>query len=200
MQLFDSSSLIFPRMQPLPEILGSPRLKQEILDQLYANPDADILFHSLSQQAQNAFLEFCMGSRGLKVTFDPFFQAIFNPDLHPERLNRLLSCILGQEVTVAQRLSREHSRISEKGSLIIMDILVRLSDGCLVNVEMQRIGYDFPGERGSCYGADLLMRQYDLIHENQGKDFSYRDMKPVYVIVFLEKSTSATGRKPKDIV
>lgn len=69
-----------------------------------------------------------------------------------------------------------------------MDILVELSDKSLVNVEMQRIGYDFPSERCFCYGADLLVRQYDLIRSEQGDKFSYRDIRPVYVIVLMESS------------
>ena len=53
---------------------------------------------------------------------------------------------------------------------------------------MQRIGYDFPSERSFCYGADLLVRQYDLTRAEQGDQFSYRDIRPIYVIVLMELS------------
>ena len=85
-------------------------------------------------------------------------------------------------------LLRERKRTSEEGSFIIMDILVEISDKSLVNVEMQRIGYDFPSERCFYYGADLLVRQYDLIRAEKGEDFSYRDIRPDYVIVLMESS------------
>ena len=52
----------------------------------------------------------------------------------------------------------------------------------------QKVGYDFPIERTFCYGDDLLVRQYDRIHAGLGKKFTYKDMKPVYVIVIIESS------------
>jgi hypothetical protein len=78
--------------------------------------------------------------------------------------------------------------LNADGSLISMDILVSLEDGDFVAVEMQRIGYDFPIERGFCYGADLLVRQYDLARKRLGKVFSYQNIRPVYVIILMEKS------------
>lgn len=109
-----------------------------------------------------------MGNRGLKVTYNPFFQHIFVPIWHPERLDSLLSAILNQQVHVRKVLPRERHRISEDSSLIIMDILVQVSDDSLVNVEMQRIRYEFPGERCFCYGANLLLRQFDMVREEHG--------------------------------
>ena len=77
-----------------------------------------------------------------------------------------------------------------------MDVLVGLADGSVVNVEMQRIGYHFPIERTFCYGADMLVRQYDRIRANQEKDFAYDDMKPVLVIVLMEKSPAFFRKQP----
>ncbi len=72
-----------------------------------------------------------------------------------------------------------------------MDLLARLTDGSLVNIEVQKQGYAFPAERISCYSADLLMRQYMRVRGNaERKSFSYKDIKKVYVIVLFEKSTS----------
>ena len=68
-----------------------------------------------------------------------------------------------------------------------MDIIVKLSDGSLANVEIQKIPYGFPAERMSCYSADLLLRQYDRL--SQGNTFSYSSLKKVYTIVIFEKST-----------
>ena len=76
-------------------------------------------------------------------------------------------------------------RIAEQGSL-----LVQLSDGSLVNVEIQRIGYHFPGARCACYSSDLVMRQYTQVREQMrksGQKFSYRDIKKVYTIVLIQE-------------
>lgn len=75
--------------------------------------------------------------------------------------------------------------------LLIMDIVVQLGDGSIVNLEVQKIGYRFPGERSACYSADLLLRQYKRVRSEKKRkkhNFSYKDIKGVYTIVFFEKS------------
>lgn len=62
--------------------------------------------------------------------------------------------------------------------------------GPLANVEIQKIGYKFPGQRSACYSSDLLLRQYKRIRGTQNKKFSYKDIKDVYTIVLYEKSPS----------
>lgn len=203
MPQFYDSSLIFPEISPLPQALGEPRLRADIMRQITDDAGTNAAFQMLSTQEQEAFLGFCMGNRGLKVTYDPFFLHIFDPDTHPDRLSRLLSCILKQSVTVKEILPRERRRISENSSLIIMDILAQLSDNSLVNVEMQRIGYDFPIQRSFCYGADLLVRQYDMVKErykNQKRKFSYRHIKPICIIVLMENSSSAFHEYPTEYI
>ena len=61
---------------------------------------------------------------------------------------------------------------------------------------MQRIGYDFPSECCFCYGADLLLRQFDIMRGEQGKNFSYRAIQPIYVIVLMEKSPKVFHQMP----
>ena len=77
-------------------------------------------------------------------------------------------------------------------SYLIMDLVARTKDGSIINVEIQKQGYDFPGERMACYASDLLLRQYIKVKKSHGHsphDFSYRDIKPVYVIVIFEHTT-----------
>ena len=68
--------------------------------------------------------------------------------------------------------------------------MIQLADGSIANVEVQKIGYAFPGQRSACYSADLLLRQYKRVKGEKGKLFSYKDIKKVYTIVLFEKSTS----------
>lgn len=68
-----------------------------------------------------------------------------------------------------------------------------MEDGSLANVEMQKQGYKFPGQRSACYSADLLLRQYQRVKAEksaQGLSFTYRDIKKVYTIVLFENSPS----------
>ena len=65
--------------------------------------------------------------------------------------------------------------------------------GTIANIEVQKIGYMFLGERASCYVADLLLRQYKRVRELSSEKnipFNYRDIPPVYTIVFMETSPS----------
>ena len=79
-----------------------------------------------------------------------------NPENTPERLNELLSLLLGQSVTIKRVLPGDSTRLADEQSLLIMDILVELADTSLANVEVQKIGYRFPGQRSACYSSDLL--------------------------------------------
>lgn len=129
----------------------------------------------------------------MPLTYDPFFKFIFNPDRHADRLEKFISSILGMRVKIKRILPVEDSLIDGE-TYLIMDLLVELEDGSLANIEIQKNGYAFTEERLSCYAADLLMRQYTRIRGERGADFTYRDIKKVYVIVLYEKSTAEFHR------
>ena len=144
---------------------------------------------------KNRFCDYLRGKKTLPLLYDPFFKAIFNPDINKDRLAKLISAILGQEVTVVEILPNEDS--SMMGTLIIMDILVRMSDGSLANIEVQKAPYLFPAERISCYSSDLMMRQYNRIKNmsQNGKKFSYKDLHRVHTIIFYENSSNCLKNK-----
>lgn len=180
---------IFPLINrnELPLILQSSRLKEEVLADIHNDADTLSLYQSLSTIAKQQFLDFCIGNRGLQITYDPFFKKIFNQD----RLERLISCILEQEIKIVEILPRDSYKSSAEGSFLIMDVIVRLFDGSIVDVEIQRVTHNFPIQRAVCYASDVLMRQYDLLKSEHGAKFSYADLRPVYVIVLME---SAAGK------
>ncbi|MEE1305593.1 MAG: PD-(D/E)XK nuclease family transposase, partial [Agathobacter sp.] len=113
---------------------------------------------------------------------------VLNPDTHRDRLESLLSSFLGQPVTIKAILPREGVQLAERGSLVIMDIIVELCDGSTVDVEMQKVGYHFPGQRSDCYTADMIMRQYNRVRSERAQEFSYKDLKPVHLFILMEKS------------
>ena len=79
-----------------------------------------------------------------------------------------------------------------------MDIVVETAQGSLITVEVQKIGYMFPGARSACYSADLLLRQYKRLRDQKKNAFNYKDIKGVYTIVFYENSPSAFRAFPAD--
>lgn len=166
------------------------RTRKEVLEEIHQNEICAYQFEQWGDEQKDEFLDFCTGVRGIKMTYDSFFKEIMNPEFHPERLEELLSILLEQRVHIKQILPNDSVRLADEGTLLITDIVVELEDGSLANVEIQKIGYAFPGQRGACYSSDLLLRQYKRVKSRKKKMFTYQDMKTVYTIVFFEKSTS----------
>ena len=163
------------------------RTKDECLMELKKNPSVYRTYLNWPDKWKSHFLEFMEGKKSLPLTYDPFFKKLFNPDVYPERLSRLISSIIGTNVTVKCILSNEDSMLPST-SLLLLDIIVQLEDGSIANVEIQKIPYTFPGERMSCYSADLLLRQYTRVKGEKGSTFTYQDLKTVYTIVMFENS------------
>ena len=164
------------------------RDRENIIKEIMDNPKLSSIYIEWSEEQQKQFLDFCTGEHGLKICYDPYFKEIFNVEYDKSRLDDLLSCIIGEKVEIIQVLPNEGARVASESNLLITDILVRLENGSLVNVEIQKIGYSFPGERASCYSADLLLREYKRIRDRRNKHFKYSDIMPVYTIVIFEKS------------
>ena len=164
------------------------REKEELLIEIQENVALRDLYGQLRQELKEELLNFCTGMKGLKILRDSFFKEVINPEYDPERLESLLTVMLERKVKIVHILPNDSTRISDETSLLVTDIIVELEDGSLANVEIQKIGYAFPGPRSACYAADMLLRQYRRVRARQGKDFAYSQIKNVYLIVIYEKS------------
>ena len=164
------------------------RTRGEVLKDISGNERLWELYLSWKEEQQKEFLDFCTGIKGVKILYDSFFKEVMDPDSAPERLEELLSLILDQNVKILTVLPNDSTRIADESSLVIMDIVIELADHSVANVEVQKLGYMFPGQRSACYSADLLLRQYKRVKSEKGKAFSYRDIKKVYTIIFYEHS------------
>lgn len=139
--------------------------------------------------------DFLKGRRSLPLLYDPFFKKIFNSVERRDRLSELVSCLLGQKVTVLEVFPNEDSQFL--GVMIIMDMVVLMADGSIANIEIQKISYDFPEESISCYSADLVLRQYKMITGksehvvNGSSKTSYKDMRKVHTIILFEDSNKS---------
>ena len=173
----------------LTDILGAPLSEQEAVSLVSKNtsPNTFRSFNIMKEVYRRKLLQFLMGKRGLSITYDTVFKHVMMPGGTTDRLEQFLTAILDEPVQIKQILPQEGSQLVESSSFIIADIIVSTKDGSIMNVEIQKIGYDFPGERASCYTADMIMRQYNYL-KSRNQNFTYRDMKPVYLIVFMENS------------
>lgn len=166
------------------------RSRESILMEINGNEELAEMFYSWEKKYREEFLDFCTGAKGVKMLYDFCAKALLNPEIYPERLNELISLLLGKEVRILKVLPSDNTRISDETSLVLMDFLVQLEDKSVANVEIQKIGYAFPGQRSACYSADLLLRQHRQVREQTTKkSFSYRKISKVYTIVLFEKST-----------
>ncbi|WP_418751135.1 PD-(D/E)XK nuclease family transposase [Frisingicoccus sp.] len=153
-------------------------------------------FNEWELQEREEFLDICTGVHGAKMLYDGFFKEVMNPEYAPERLSDFLSLVLKKQIRVMKVLPNDSSRLTDESSLLIMDIVVEFEDGGIANIEVQKLGYLFPGQRSACYSADLLLRQYKRLRNEKKKKFSYRDIQTVYTIVLFEKSPKEFQEKP----
>ena len=169
------------------------RTKELIFDDIKKHPNLENIYESWTSDQQEEFLNICTGNKGIKILYDSFFKEVLNPEYAPDRLSNLLSILLERKVKVKDVLPNDSTRLGDEMSLVITDIVVELEDKSLANIEVQKLGYLFTGERASCYSADLLLRQYKRLRDKAKSKFSYKDIAPVYTIVFLESSPACFG-------
>lgn len=176
------------------------RTREEVEQIIKSKPKLLEMFYGWNENHRQEFLDICTGVKGIKMMYDFMGKEILNPESTPERVNELLSLLLKQKVKIIEVLPNEGTRLADECTLLIKDMVVQLEDGSIVNLEIQKIGYMFPGERGACYSADLLLRQYRRVRSRLVNKFSYRDIKPVYTIVFFEKSPEVFHKYPKNYI
>ena len=189
-----------PAITSIEQILGKSCTREEALIALKQHPESYAVFSSFRPEHQNTILAFLQGHCSLDITLDKFFLHVLNPDMHRDRLESLLSAFLKQKVRIKAILPREGVQLAERGSLVIMDIIVELCDGSTVDVEMQKVGYHFPGQRSDCYTADMIMRQYNRVRCEKNEDFSYKDLKPVHLFILMEKSPKEFHQFPDEYI
>ena len=112
-------------------VFGDLKTREQVMHEIRNNHTVYSEFLDLNEDFQEHFVQFCMGIRGVMMTYDSFFKKIFDVETHPERLSDFISCIVGKKLRVKRALPKEHCRISEKGSLLIMDILAETDEAFL---------------------------------------------------------------------
>jgi hypothetical protein len=176
------------------------RERDEILREIKEDAGLLTVYSRWKETQQEEFLDICSGAKGVKMLYDSFFKEVMNPESTPDRLSDFLSVVLQKKVWVLKVLPNDSVRIAAESALLITDIVVEFEDGSIANVEVQKIGYYFPGERAACYSADLLLRQYKRLRDEQKKEFRYGDIQPVYTIVLFEESPGEFQKFPNEYV
>lgn len=171
---------------PLPSFLSEETVEASFK----SNPEVWNCYLQLPLTMRKELTRFCMGKQGLKITYDSVFKQIFNTNSETgfKRIEMLLSAILCRPIKIIRFMPREGTQMSESASFVVMNILVQLEDKSFANIEMQKIGYNFPLSRADCYVSDIIMRQYVTAKAELGNEFSFNDMHKVYCIILMECS------------
>ena len=136
------------------------RTEEEVLSEINSRSHLEQMYEEWEKEEQKEFLDFVTGAKGVKMMYDFISKEILDPEIYEERVEEFLSLLLGQSVKILEVLPNDETDLSDGYSILIMDIVVELENGSIVNLEIQKNGYMFPGERSACYSADLLLRQY----------------------------------------
>ena len=78
------------------------RTREQILLEIRSDPALNARFEAFSKEGKKEFLDICTGERGVKILYDSFFRSVMDPELYPERLQSMLSCILDREIASAK--------------------------------------------------------------------------------------------------
>ncbi|HJB29866.1 MAG TPA: hypothetical protein IAA06_13920, partial [Candidatus Blautia faecavium] len=58
--------------------------RQELLEEIQANQKQNAIFQGWAPKAQEEFLNFCTGVKGVKTLYDGIFKEVMNPETTPE--------------------------------------------------------------------------------------------------------------------
>lgn len=112
MPQFYNPSLIFPEIQLLPQVLGEPRLRADVMRQITSDVGTNAAFQKLSAQEREAFLGFCMGNSSSAFHQYPTqyihrSQFIFDTGMQAEQLENFIYI----ELDIFREM--EHNEITE---------------------------------------------------------------------------------------
>lgn len=147
---------------------------------------------SLPLKEQEELLAILSGTSLPPLYSDIIAKRIFNPDVHPDRLNFLMRGITKDEsIEVSSSAGNESFKQSLHSKSMISDIPSWLKDQRITDVEMQKVKQDFIFTRVELYASEMLLLQYSVT-EGQGKsELDYRNVKEAVIIVLMVESPKA---------
>ena len=164
------------------------RVSLGILKQIESDHELNEAWEKLSPESQEYFQRVDEGELVPNLLSDSIFKTIFDPEVSPERISRLVSSILGRDVSVVRSMDKEGIYLSSQSKGVILDLVVEFSDGSVADVEIQREGARIPSQRSAAYSANLLTRQFSVERGESKADLVYTKLRPVYTIIIMEDS------------
>ena len=130
---------------------------------------------------------------------DIIAKRIFNPDVHPDRLNFLMRSISKDDtIEVSSSAGNESFKQSLHAKSMITDIPSWLKDQRITDMEMQKVKQDFIFTRVDLYASEMLLLQYSVTEGQAKGDLDYTDMKEAVIIVLMVESPTVFVQYDKE--
>ena len=151
-----------------------------------------IIENTLPEEERQDFQDIRSGRKLPSLTSDVIAKRIFSPELHPERLEKLLRLVTGdEEIEVKSQAGDELPARSVFGKKIITDIPAVAEDGRRIDLEVQVKAQDFIFRRMDIYSSDLLMIQYSVEEGKPKGQLDYINVEGILLIVLMKNSPVA---------
>lgn len=170
------------------DIFGNSISREDALALIQSEPEAFSKFEPLSVKSKDKILSFIQGNSGLKILNDKCFLLIMNPALYPERLNSMLSAILGEQICVRDTLLSQESIVTGKNVLTLLHTLAELEDNTLCNIVILSAKPSFSSAETACYLSNLVVQQYNSLSLNKKQCLDCDSIKPTILFIFMEHS------------
>ena len=125
-----------------------------------------------------------------QMYYDRGAKKILDPDIHADRLSRLLELIFNEEMQVQGSLKEESAKASVYSKKTIVDILARLKNSGIVNTEIQVAAQEFIVNRMNIYTSDIIMLQYSVMNGEKKSKVDFTNIPMSYGVVFMKESPS----------
>ena len=147
------------------------------------------LMRKMEQQDREEVLNVLAGRCLPPLSSDIIAKKVFDPGEHPERLQKMLRGLTGEDGLVVSDSFRNEGYIqSESSKKVIFDIPARLLDGRVSDLEVQAAAQEFIFERADIYSAELLMMQYSVEAGQKKLELDYRNVCGTLEIILMKES------------
>ncbi len=157
------------------------------------------LMQCVPADVQEEFHQIEQGKRLPDLGSDVVFKKVFDPDIHKERIEKLLTLIYQEEFEVGASFKQQIPKATVFSKDTIHDVVARLATGGMANLEMQVLAQEFIVERMDIYASDMILLQYAISEGEKKTDFSYIDVQHSYLVVFMKKSPKIFKDSPEFI-
>ena len=150
--------------------------------------EMEALYDSLSSDIQEE-INCCFANKLPELSSDIIGKAVFNADIHPERVKYLISELAGDKtIEVKGSFSNEGAVQSVYSKKMLFDIPAKLSDLRIAVVELQKVKQQFFAKRSDLYKSNMLLLQYSVNKGQKKENIDYDDVKGVILIFLFCKS------------